>query len=153
MAQWKYGPFDVAWDEQVQSSLRLLRKAADRWLLDGVEPEDVHQILANLVQGLAAKPTEFEFKCYRVPARCLPDLLDDCTIPLQTQIERLLGTRKRASAAAIAEELRASLESAAQSWIVHGAQTPPTGQILLQLISLLFHHGIVRRPPPPTLDE
>jgi hypothetical protein len=147
MAQWKnwrHESFDFDWRERLHTALRLVRSAADRWALGGAPALDIDQVLAVLLQALSAPRTAFD-------VRPLDQWLTSAG-SLEASVLSLDRNQKEGSVVAMARDLHDLLELAVNGWSAYGAETPPTEEILLQIVRVLFYRGLVRKPPPKVLD-
>jgi hypothetical protein len=133
--------------EKLQTALRLLRSASDRWALRGFNALEVNQVLSIVVGILLSPKYAFHYRYNSNPLTPFHRSLSGSAL-LDCMLLRLTGTEIGTCAAPIAEELREVLEFAARSWSRNGAETPPTQQVVRQLAKILCRRGLVPRPPP-----
>jgi hypothetical protein len=149
MAQWKPGPFDFVWRDKIDTTLRLLRSAADMWAMGGGAAVSSERVLAVLLRVFAAEWSPFDHAWDRVekirPLCAWLPLVDGSVAECLRLARRGNTILPVAVALAEAEEV---IKSAADSWAAGNPEEPSTFGTLSALVSVLFRHRLVQRPPP-----
>jgi hypothetical protein len=139
MAQCSHSrPSDTFWKDRLETALYLLRYAVDRWILDGTESLALDDVLAVLLRGLTS-PFIGTIHPLHKWVTDVGSLGEECT--------RLRKDLTLEELAAVTGELRGCLGDAVRAWTSGSLEDPPTERVLLDLVTILFCHRLVRRPP------
>jgi hypothetical protein len=145
MAQWLARPHDP-FPPALADALRILRSAADAWSWQGDSAPQVEEILKVLHYALFNPWT----------GESMPLSLASCIAragPLAAECALSKQMRSPEKAKAAVAELRQILTTAMERWSTGNAEEPPTERVLHAFALAMFHHGLVRRPPPPHIEE
>lgn len=153
MTQWKPGPFDIVYDDKLNTNLRLLRSAADLWAARGAASLGSDDVLAVILRVFARPWSAHDFYSAREEKiRPLQVWLAEVADAERECLGLTRAPQPRRAEAALAE-LRKLLGGAAASWSAGSPEDPPTEAVMREVARTLFRHRLLHRPPPARIDD
>jgi hypothetical protein len=146
MAQWT-SPVVDQFPATLTNALRILRAASDAWARGGKASVPIDRVVAVIVHVL----------CNRYRREELPLSLSPCfeMVGSTTELFTVYSTSMRRSLfkAEALVEITQLLTIAADDWSNGDPESPPTAVVIHELATVLFKHGMIKRPPPPHIEE
>jgi hypothetical protein len=153
MAQWKSSPFDIVYDDKLNTNLRLLRSAADLWSARGAAALTADEVLAVILRVFARRWSASDLPSSREEKiRALHSWLAEVANPERECLGLTRVRQPRCVEAALAD-LRELLGRAAASWSAGSPEDPPTEAVMREVARTLFRHRLLHRPPPARIDD
>jgi hypothetical protein len=138
--------FDGVWEEWSNTSLRLLREAADTFAKSGEDAIAPDAVVATLLSVLAMpRPANLYWGRPTWPLRFFESTVRPPRV--QESFEKLAPPQQRGHCAEVVTELTGIISSAAKEWALGNPEQPDAREVLRELFGLLWSRRLIPRPP------